>query len=224
MNEPSYLRVVSSNSSKVKATPRSRARTSRRECHLPGSPLPCSSDIQFRIVEGGLSKASASGRTPPKRPTISRASSIDLDMQESISNLRTSSKPKNGLRFKKAPMHVQGYNASMTRTRKIQPPAPPKKGRQPHSVEDDLFKRQVGGRLKMIMQHWGYNQQQFGELLGVSGSQVNKYQNDGRELPPSIIRQLIIWGVSMDFLFAGLGAMFVRANPIRPDHADNPPN
>lgn len=209
MNKP-HLRVVSSNSSKVRGTPRSRARRSNLECQSPGIPEP----TQLRIVDCGMPRSSDIPLTPPKRSKISLAS---LDMKLKLSNIWTIVNPKNGQDTGYKEMHPQGYNTSMPRTLK-KAPTPPRKGRRAESAQDALFKRQVGTRLKGYREYWRYTQKEMARFLEISPSTLNNYEIGESFPPPAILSNLILWGISMDYLLAGTGKMFVRDGLPRPDH------
>lgn len=113
-------------------------------------------------------------------------------------------------------MPSQGYSASMPRTRRAPPPVTPKKGRTEHSQEDDLFKRQVGTRLREIRNYWKYTQVEFAELLGVPHSTYNKYEIGESFPPPRLFNNLVVWGVDMNYLLAGIGDKFYRGHVARP--------
>jgi len=121
-------------------------------------------------------------------------------------------------------MPPQGYSVSMARTRKVPPPVVKKQGRKKHSPQDDLFKRQVGTRLREIRNHWKYTQKEFSQILGIPHGTYNKYEI-GESFPhPATIAQLIVWGVNMNYLLAGFGDRFIRHHVMRPGQIEYPIN
>lgn len=62
----------------------------------------------------------------------------------------------------------------------------------------------LGSRIQTLRKSLGYSQVELGQRIGVSKSQVNRYENKGIQPPADILSKIAdLFGTSVDFLING---------------------
>lgn len=62
----------------------------------------------------------------------------------------------------------------------------------------------LGSRIQELRKSLGYSQVELGQRIGVSKSQVNRYENKGIQPPADILSKIAdLFGTSVDFLING---------------------
>lgn len=62
----------------------------------------------------------------------------------------------------------------------------------------------LGSRIQTLRKSIGYSQVELGQKIGVSKSQVNRYENKGIQPPADILSKIAdLFGTSVDFLING---------------------
>lgn len=78
-------------------------------------------------------------------------------------------------------------------------------GRQRHTAADNRIKKQIGANLIRARKALGLEQEQLADVLGCPKSTLNKYEYGISFPKPMHFERLIELGVSVDFLFTGVG-------------------
>ena len=71
----------------------------------------------------------------------------------------------------------------------------------------------IGSRIQALRKQNGFSQVELGQKIGVSKSQVNRYENKGVQPPADILNKIAdLFGTSVDYLINGHGEEKARAS------------
>lgn len=186
--------VVDNKSSSVNGISRSRAKRSNGKCHLPGMP----NAGQFRIVDSGMPRPTASSFEPPKRRMIAGLSTDTIAKDYPFYG--PSASPFSGF-VKFGARKTDGRNnLPMQKQKRIRTPvlgAP---------VDEAVLKEQMVRNLKDVRKAFQYDVPQMAEALGLPLSTYKNHEGGVSFIPHDIIMTLINLGASADFLYLGVGS------------------
>ncbi len=193
------LVLVVDKSSSDNSIPSSRAKRSKRKCHLPGIPV----SGQFRIVDSGRPSFSANGRKPPKRSMTCEGDTPDIPSRYPKNGHHAS--PYFGRTEADCPETGQCHNQAMARQKRIRKPTASK-------VEaKKILKSQMARNLKDIRLAKELTAREMAEALGVTESTYRNYEAPGKRkadtisLPHLQIKRLMEIQGSAIYLFLRLG-------------------
>ncbi|WP_173179050.1 helix-turn-helix domain-containing protein [Desulfosarcina ovata] len=71
---------------------------------------------------------------------------------------------------------------------------------------------ELGGRIREVRTTFGLNQKQMSDKIGISNSTYQYYERGERDVPWSVLKKILTFGVNPEWIMTGIGTPFVKSH------------